>query len=101
MSGGVDSSATAALLVEQGFDVVGITLQLYDQGAASGRKGACCAGQDIADAARVAERLGLPHYVPYYESRFRAAVLNEFSDSYLRAEPPSPCPTCNPPPSFP
>src|SRR2546421_1394679 len=81
MSGGVDSSVAAALLVEQGFDVVGITLQLYDQGAAAGRAGACCAGQDIEDAARVAEMLGIPHYVLDYESRFRREVIEEFADT--------------------
>src|ERR1700719_3241858 len=95
MSGGVDSSVTAALLAEQGYDVVGITLQLYDHGAAVGRKGACCAGQDIEDAARVAERLGIPHYVLDYESRFRVAVIDEFADSYLRGETPIPCVRCN------
>jgi tRNA-uridine 2-sulfurtransferase len=95
MSGGVDSSVTAALLVDQGFDVVGITLQLYDHGAATGRKGACCAGQDIHDAGRVAERLGIPHYVLDYESRFRTAVIDRFADSYLRGETPIPCVTCN------
>jgi tRNA-specific 2-thiouridylase len=95
MSGGVDSSVTAALLVEQGFDVVGITLQLYDHGAATSRKGACCAGQDIHDAGRVAEVLGIPHYVLDYESRFRAAVIDEFADAYLRGETPIPCVRCN------
>jgi tRNA-uridine 2-sulfurtransferase len=95
MSGGVDSSVTAALLVESGFEVVGITLQLYDYGAASGRKGACCAGQDIRDAARVAERLGIAHYVLDYESRFRREVIDDFAASYSRGETPVPCVRCN------
>jgi tRNA-uridine 2-sulfurtransferase len=95
MSGGVDSSVTAALLVEEGFEVVGITLQLYDHGAASGRKGACCAGQDIHDAARVAERLGIPHYVLDYERRFADSVIADFADSYVRGETPIPCVRCN------
>jgi len=95
MSGGVDSSVTAALVKEAGFEAVGITLQLYDHGAAVGRKGACCAGQDIHDARRVADRLGIPHYVLDYESRFRAAVMDDFADSYLRGETPIPCVRCN------
>jgi tRNA-uridine 2-sulfurtransferase len=95
MSGGVDSSVTAALLAEQGFEVVGITLQLYDHGAATGRKGACCAGQDIYDAGRVAERLGIPHYVLDYESRFRQSVIDTFAESYLAGETPIPCVRCN------
>jgi len=95
MSGGVDSSVTAALLVEAGFDVVGITLQLYNHGAALGRKGACCAGQDIHDAARVAERLGIAHYVLDYESRFRTEVIEDFAESYRRGETPVPCIRCN------
>ncbi|HEV2302876.1 MAG TPA: tRNA 2-thiouridine(34) synthase MnmA [Stellaceae bacterium] len=95
MSGGVDSSVAAALLVEHGFEVVGITLQLYDHGAATGKKGACCAGVDIADAARVAERLRIPHYVLDYESRFRQAVIEDFVESYRRGETPIPCVRCN------
>jgi tRNA-specific 2-thiouridylase len=95
MSGGVDSSVTAALLTEQGYDVVGVTLQLYDHGAAVARKGACCAGQDIYDARRVADRLGFAHYVLDYETRFRAEVMEDFADSYLRGETPIPCVRCN------
>jgi tRNA-uridine 2-sulfurtransferase len=95
MSGGVDSTVAAALLAARGYDVVGITLQLYDHGAALGRKGACCAGQDIHDAARAAERLGIPHYVLDYESRFREAVIEDFADSYQRGETPVPCIRCN------
>src|SRR5277367_1330646 len=95
MSGGVDSSVTAALMAERGFEVVGITLQLYDHGAATAKKGACCAGQDIHDAARVAERLGIPHYVLDYEQRFRSEVIDTFADAYARGETPIPCVTCN------
>lgn len=95
MSGGVDSSVTAALLAEQGYDVVGVTLQLYDHGAAVSRKGACCAGQDIADAGRVAEKIGIPHYVLNYESRFREEVIDVFADAYVRGETPIPCVLCN------
>jgi tRNA-specific 2-thiouridylase len=95
MSGGVDSSATAALLKSQGYDVVGITLQLYDHGAATHRKGACCAGQDIHDARSVAERIGIPHYVLDYESRFRESVIDSFADSYALGETPVPCIECN------
>jgi tRNA-specific 2-thiouridylase len=95
MSGGVDSSVVAALLKSQGYDVVGITLQLYDHGEAVGRKGACCAGQDIQDARRVAEGLGIPHYVLDYEARFAEAVMGEFADSYLAGETPVPCVACN------
>ncbi len=95
MSGGVNSSVTAALLAECGFEVVGITLQLYNHGTAIGRKGACCAGQDIHDAARVAERLGIAHYVLDYESRFRRDVIDDFALSYRRGETPVPCIRCN------
>src|SRR3712207_3745532 len=86
MSGGVDSSVVAAMLKREGYDVVGITLQLYDHGAAVHRKGACCAGQDIHDARRVADEIGIPHYVLDYESRFREAVIDRFADSYLAGE---------------
>ncbi len=95
MSGGVDSSVTAALLKDQGYDVVGITLQLYDHGVAVQKKGACCAGQDIHDARRVAEAIGIPHYVLDYENRFQDSVMDEFADSYLRGETPVPCVRCN------
>jgi tRNA-specific 2-thiouridylase len=95
MSGGVDSSLTAALLARAGFDVVGITLQLYDHGAATGKKGACCAGQDVRDAAAVAAQLGIPHYVLDYEARFRNAVIEDFADSYGRGKTPIPCIRCN------
>jgi len=95
MSGGVDSSVTAALLAEAGYDVVGITLQLYDHGAATHRKGACCAGRDIHDARAVAERIGIPHYVLDYEKRFKEAVIDRFADSYVAGETPVPCLECN------
>ncbi|HEU0223561.1 MAG TPA: tRNA 2-thiouridine(34) synthase MnmA, partial [Paracoccaceae bacterium] len=95
MSGGVDSSVVAALLKSEGYDVVGVTLQLYDHGAALRRKGACCAGQDIYDAARVAEAMGFPHYVLDYESRFRETVIEEFAESYLAGATPIPCVRCN------
>jgi tRNA-specific 2-thiouridylase len=95
MSGGVDSSVTAALLVEAGYEVVGVTLQLYDHGEAVARKGACCAGQDIHDARNVAATLDIPHYVLDYESRFREAVIDDFADAYIRGETPIPCVRCN------
>jgi tRNA-specific 2-thiouridylase len=95
MSGGVDSSVTAALLAEAGYDVVGITLQLYDHGAATHRKGACCAGRDIHDARAVAARIGIPHYVLDYERRFKEAVIDRFAESYVAGETPVPCVECN------
>ena len=95
MSGGVDSSVTAALLKAEGYDVVGITLQLYDHGSATHRKGACCAGRDIHDARNVAARLGIPHYVLDYESRFRESVIDNFAESYALGETPVPCIECN------
>ena len=95
MSGGVDSSTVAAMLVEEGYNVVGITLQLYDHGVAIQRKGACCAGADIQDARRVAATLGIKHFVLDYESRFRQQVMDDFADSYLRGETPIPCIRCN------
>jgi tRNA-specific 2-thiouridylase len=95
MSGGVDSSAVAALLKRRGYEVVGVTLQLYDHGAAMSRKGACCAGQDIYDARRVADRLGIAHYVLDYESSFRREVMSEFAESYLAGQTPIPCVRCN------
>jgi tRNA-specific 2-thiouridylase len=95
MSGGVDSSVVATLLARQGYDVVGVTLQLYDHGAAVKRKGACCAGQDILDARRVAESVGFPHYVLDYESRFREKVIDPFARSYAAGETPIPCVACN------
>jgi len=95
MSGGVDSSVVAALLKAEGYDVVGITLQLYDHGEAVGRKGACCAGQDIHDARIVAEKIGIPHYVLDYEARFADSVMDDFANSYLSGETPVPCIMCN------
>ncbi|MET0195111.1 MAG: tRNA 2-thiouridine(34) synthase MnmA [Hyphomicrobiaceae bacterium] len=95
MSGGVDSSVAAALLQRQGHEVIGVTLQLYDHGEAVERKGSCCAGQDIHDARRVADRLGIPHYVLDYEQRFKATVMQSFADSYAAGETPIPCVTCN------
>jgi tRNA-uridine 2-sulfurtransferase len=95
MSGGVDSSVAAALVRGAGYETVGVTLQLYDHGAAVARKGACCAGQDIMDARRVAQRLGIAHYVLNYEDRFRQSVIDDFAASYLAGETPLPCVRCN------
>jgi tRNA-specific 2-thiouridylase len=95
MSGGVDSSVVAALLKEQGYDVVGVTMQLYDQGEAEHRPGSCCAGQDIFDARQAAARLGIPHYVLDYETRFKTKVIDAFAQSYADGETPIPCVTCN------
>lgn len=95
MSGGVDSSTVAAMLKDEGYDVIGVTLQLYDHGVAVGKKGACCAGQDIQDARRVSETIGIPHYVLNYESRFKEQVMEDFADSYLNGETPIPCVRCN------
>jgi tRNA-specific 2-thiouridylase len=95
MSGGVDSSVVAALLKREGYDVIGVTLQLYDHGEATHRKGACCAGQDINDARRVAERLGVPHFVLDYEAQFREKVIDSFAQSYASGETPVPCVACN------
>ena len=95
MSGGVDSTVVAALLHKAGYDVVGVTLQLYDHGAALKKKGACCAGQDIHDARLAADMIGIPHYVLDYESRFKDAVIDQFADSYLKGQTPVPCIRCN------
>ncbi|MFN7321174.1 MAG: tRNA 2-thiouridine(34) synthase MnmA [Methylobacterium sp.] len=95
MSGGIDSSVVAALLARAGYEVIGITLQLYDHGAATHRAGSCCAGRDIQDARNVAQQLGIPHYVLDYESRFREDVIESFADSYARGETPIPCVECN------
>ena len=100
MSGGVDSSVVAGMLHAEGHDVIGVTLQLYDHGQAAGRKGACCAGQDIYDARAVADHLGIPHYVIDAEARFRAAVIEDFADSYAAGETPVPCVRCNQGPKF-
>ena len=95
MSGGVDSSVVACLLKEQGYDVVGITLQLYDMGEALKKKNACCAGTDIYDAKKVAEKFGFPHYVLNYQNLFKESVIDDFADSYLQGETPIPCVKCN------
>src|SRR6478609_8585179 len=95
MSGGVDSSVTAALAAQTGAEVIGVTLQLYDHGEAVKRSGSCCAGQDIYDAAQVCETLSIPHYVLDYESRFRTGVIDRFADEYARGRTPVPCSLCN------
>lgn len=95
MSGGVDSSVTAAMLVEAGHEVIGLTMQLYDNGEIMGKKGACCAGQDIYDARQVADRLGFPHYILDYESLFKESVINQFADTYVEGYTPIPCIQCN------
>ncbi|MDB5453907.1 MAG: tRNA 2-thiouridine(34) synthase MnmA, partial [Caulobacteraceae bacterium] len=95
MSGGVDSTVTAALLARAGYEVVGVTLQLYDHGVAVQKKGACCAGQDIHDARTAADVLGIAHYVLDYESRLKDQVMEDFADAYLRGETPVPCIRCN------
>lgn len=95
MSGGVDSSVTAALLAEQGWEVIGVTMQLYDHGVATGRTNTCCAGKDIRDARRVADALGIAHYVVDYEARFRDDVIDPFVRSYIAGETPIPCVLCN------
>lgn len=95
MSGGVDSSVVSAMLKDEGYDVIGVTLQLYDHGAAVHRAKSCCAGQDIHDARRAAEKIGIPHYVLDYESRFKEAVMDRFADSYIAGETPIPCVSCN------
>ena len=95
MSGGVDSSVVAALMKAEGYDVIGVTLQLYDHGAAVARAKSCCAGGDIHDARRAAEKIGIPHYVLDYESRFKEQVMDRFADSYIAGETPIPCVSCN------
>ena len=95
MSGGVDSSVVAALAARSGAETIGVTLQLYDQGAVAGRTRTCCAGQDIFDARAVAARLGIAHHVFDYESRFRDSVIERFADEYARGRTPSPCISCN------
>src|ERR1041385_8756663 len=95
MSGGVDSSVVAALAAQSGAETIGVTLQLYDHGAAVGRTGACCAGKDIADARAVADRLGIGHYVVDPESRFRESMIDRFADDYVAGRTPIPCVRCN------